>query len=239
MATFIGGNLLMLKTPFVGHEPRNFTALFLICCACSILMLLNAWLLVDEPKDKRLFKEFFPAPEENSGDDKVVVEGDGPKKVVTMVSKEEEKKSPKNVEKKEERPLRILFDLNNMKDMFRTFVKPRPYHVRLHLILIIFASMTVLLAYIGPAMFLYQYVQKVFSWNSSQYSNYSTITSAINIASMFILAPLCLKVKALQINCLFNQLILLTSLGIQTVRPDRGTDQPSYDADAECDSHAE
>ena len=202
-------------------------------------MLLNAWLLVDEPKDKRLFKEFFPAPEENSGDDKVVVEGDGPKKVVTMVSKEEEKKSPKNVEKKEERPLRILFDLNNMKDMFRTFVKPRPYHVRLHLILIIFASMTVLLAYIGPAMFLYQYVQKVFSWNSSQYSNYSTITSAINIASMFILAPLCLKVKALQINCLFNQLILSTSPGIQTVRPDRGTDQPSYDADAKCDSHAE
>lgn len=179
----------MLKTPFVGHEPRNFTSLFLICCACSILAFLNAWLLIDEPKDKRLFEKFFPVPVD--GDDKV--KGDGPKEVV-MGTREEEKPRPEVEE--EVNPLRILFDLNNMKDMFRTFVKPRLYHVRLHLILIIFASMTVLLAYIGPAMFLYQYVEKVFSWNSSQYSNYSTITSVINILSMFTLAPLVLKVSA-------------------------------------------
>lgn len=180
----------MLKTPFLGHEPRNFTALFLICCACSILMLLNALLLVDEPKDKRLFKKFFPAPAETINDEKDRV----PQKVI--VKKDKLASSDKEVS-----PIKLLFDVNNVKEMFRTFLKPRRHNVRFHLILLIIASMTILLAYIGPAVFLYQYVEKVFNWNSSQYSNYTTVTSTINILSMFTLAPLVLKVS---IFCLTN-----------------------------------
>jgi len=47
----------------------------------------------------------------------------------------------------------------------------------------------------GPMVFMFQYVQRVFNWNSSTYSNYTTIGGVINVTTMFLLPPLLVKVN--------------------------------------------
>lgn len=173
IGTPLAGNLLPLSSPFA-HELRNTTTLFLICCACSILMLLISIFLVDEDKDAALFQVHFPS-EEN-------------KKNLEMVKK-------KYDEAKGKHPLGILFNVRNALDMFSTFTKPRRHNIRLHIFLVVASSMTLLLAYMGPSVFLFPYVQKVFNWNSANYSNYMTMGSIINIVSTALLMPLLVKVS--------------------------------------------
>ena len=143
-------------------------------------MILISLLLVDEQKDTKLFNLYFPS-------DSPV----GQKKFHAINKKvdSEEANNSKSA-------LAILFDVNNVKDMFHTFTKPRQHNIRLHIVLLVLASMTYLLAYLGPGVFMYQYVQKTFSWNSSQYSNYVTVTSIVNILSMFLIAPVLINVSA-------------------------------------------
>ena len=153
-------------------------------------------LLVDEDKDKQLFSEYFHKMSQTI-DDQIT----GSEK--TNISEERSKVDTDTVEKidrateQNQSILRLLFDFQNVKDMFHTFNKPRPYNQRLHVILLVIVSMFLLLAYMGPNVFMYQYVQKVYNWNSATYSNYVTVTALVNIITTFLFTPVIIKVDLL------------------------------------------
>ena len=103
-------------------------------------------------------------------------------------------------------PIKLLFDMNNVKDMFRTCFKKRPEKARLQLWLLFLSTACYLLTHVGPYLFLFSFVQKVYNWNSGVYSDWLAINNIINGVVTFVFAPIFIKVirisNLLEITCM-------------------------------------
>lgn len=132
------------------------------------------YFFVNEKRDKRLFHLYFPepstdSPHENGKEEAIPVEtGSG--------------------------MTRQFFDLGNVREMFRALTKKRSYQVRLQVLLLFAALLLYLIAYFGPPVFLFQYTQRVFQWDSQQYSTYFSLGCVVNIISTFLWVPILLRV---------------------------------------------
>lgn len=186
-ATAAGGNLLDLTPIFPSRDPRNYIAIFSISIACSLLFLLIALFTVDTEKDKAFFDLWFPKKFTETL----------PLKTTHFSSKEKQKTLLVNETAVESRsPIKIFLDLTNIKEMFQTFTKARPHNIRMQIVLLLISKTISQLASWGPTTFMFQFVQKVYSWNSSQYSNYLTGSYLINIITTFIFAPVIINVSS-------------------------------------------
>ena len=174
IATTISGNMLDLRSPFVGRELRNYTTIFLIGIICAFISLLISLFLVDEEKERKLFVKYFPHD-----------------KTIECKNQIDLNQFPGEAS---DEILNNLFNLQNVRDMFRTFIRPRKHGIRLQMFLLILSTITIMVAYLGTSVFLYQYIQKVFAWSPASYSNYVTAASVINIITTMILAPIFVKV---------------------------------------------
>jgi hypothetical protein len=96
-------------------------------------------------------------------------------------------------------PLKLLFNLNNVKEMFKTCLKRRDNYVRLQIWLLFLSMACFLLSHIGPIFFLYQFAQKVYLWNSEEYSNASALGNVANALATIFIAPILIKVNKLQL----------------------------------------
>ncbi|KAI2797799.1 hypothetical protein BLOT_015219 [Blomia tropicalis] len=214
IGTAISGHMLDMHTPFIEHEPRNYTTIFLIGAGCAFISFLIALLLVDEEKDKILFRKYFPKSETNDE----IVKKDPCTEMKPSDTKLIDTKPSTGL-------INSLFTFQNVRDMIQTFVRPRPYGIRLQMFCLIFSTVTIMIAYMGPSVFLYQYLQKVFAWGPADYSNYVTFNSLINIFTTLIFAPIFLKVfKFADLTCsliafhmlLIQNLVRLLSLSVWT-----------------------
>lgn len=187
LAIALGGNLLDLKSLLPEHEPRNYSTVFLLSIVASFLYLLAAVFLVTEEKDKALFEEHFPREAHlrisfkmplNKSEDEI-------DRVQDLDDNIGQKQSA----------WAIFFDLRNVKEMITTFTKDRPFGIRTQLILLFISKVICQFATFGPNIFMYQYSQRVFSWNVSQYSNYISFSNLINIVSTFALGPVIIHVR--------------------------------------------
>ena len=187
---------------------RNYITIFLIGAVCAILSTLISILLIDEEKDTEMFEFYFPDPTEVEDSEKESQPSHHHSKIVAGPQTE------KNTQQKS--ALKILFDLHNVREMVHTFVRPRPHHIRRHIIMLVFAALALLVAYVGPAVFLYQYVQKLYAWNSATYANYTSLGAALNIITSFAISPLLLNVSHTCSTILNTQSNFLSSLiGVQ------------------------
>lgn len=185
LAIALGGNLLDLRPLLPEREPRNYSTVFLLSIASSFVYLLAAVFLVKEEKDKALFEEHFPKEAHHRISFKMPQSKNEVDDDQDFDDQNDQQKSA----------WAIFFDFRNAKEMITTFTKDRPFGIRTQLILLLISKVICQFATYGPNIFLYQYVQKVFSWNVSQYSNYISLSNLINIVSTFALGPVIIHVS--------------------------------------------
>jgi hypothetical protein len=109
-------------------------------------------------------------------------------------------------------PLKLLFNWNNVMEMFRTCLKRRDNYVRLQIWLLFLSMLCYLVSHIGPMMFLYQFAQKVYLWNPEEYSNASALGHVVNALATIFIASILIKVNKLQIYYLSSYLNGLSHL---------------------------
>lgn len=173
------------------YELRNYSINFIISIGASVLGLINA-LLINEKKDKQLFEKYFPPPViEFQNDDE-----DNRPRVFSISSIQS--LPPSLMHKGEEENKHIMkqfFDLKNIHEMYKTYSRERPFGIRLQILLLMISMVMFLLSYSGPSVFLYQYVQKLFNWDSQKYALYYAMSTTINLITTFVFTPIIIRVS--------------------------------------------
>ena len=78
-----------------------------------------------------------------------------------------------------------LFDLENVRQTFACFCKPRSNHVRLQIYLLFLTMFAQLLVFYGLAAVLLQFTERVYFWDAQKYS---TVSAASGVVSTGIMA---------------------------------------------------
>lgn len=95
---------------------------------------------------------------------------------------------------KKKHPLKLLFDVNNIKDIIKTCLKPRENRVRAQIWLLFVSMVIYLLSHLGPSQILFQFAQKVYHWESAKYSYASSLGNVFTCIAMTTVAPILVKV---------------------------------------------
>ncbi|CAG2118473.1 unnamed protein product, partial [Medioppia subpectinata] len=186
LGIYMGGLVLNTGTVFTGADHLyNYSGVFAIIAATYLLALLWTVYMVDEENDIKQWIHLFSKGSDTES---------GPDIQQTFIKN----KLQTFEANKDKNPLKLLLNVNNVKQMFATCVKRRPNYVRLQIWLLFLSMACCLIAHIGPMIFYYQFSQKVYAWDSKVYSNANAIASiAITLGTM-IIAPILLKVFKLK-----------------------------------------
>ena len=179
LGTYLGGKVLNTTPLMNGGQLYNYTAIYAIVGITSLVMLIWTIFMVDERRDTIEWHKRFDESNLDS-DSKVVLPSDKLSRFDSF---------------KGTHPLKLLFKLDNVREMFRTCFKKRPGTVRLQLWLLLVVMIFFMISHIGPIIFLYSFTQKIYGWNSETYSNASVIEKIVNTLVTFISAPILIRVR--------------------------------------------
>ena len=174
LATFTSGQLIN-KRPVGGNgQIHNYCILFIISSVLTFVAFVWALFLMDEEKDRMRFELKFGKQKDN-------------------ISKEAVPQM-KTQESDGRHPLRLLFDLQNVKQIIITFIKSRPNYVRLQILLITGALFCNLFIILSPSSFLFQFVEKIYNWDAKTYSSVISFGQVVNTLVIICVSPLLIKV---------------------------------------------
>ena len=91
-------------------------------------------------------------------------------------------------------PLRLLFDLNNIRQMVGTYVKKRPNRVRPQLVLLTLALFCNWFVVYGPLTFQFQFAERVYNWSASTYNYVTAVGQVSSSVIIMVISPLLIKV---------------------------------------------
>ena len=98
---------------------------------------------------------------------------------------------PKKIEEQDpSKKKRKTFSPYHIVDSFKTALKWRPNHKRIYLWVYLIVLMSITLPWYGEGVIGYNYVRTRYNWEVQNYSDFTTITSAIGIASDAIFIPI-------------------------------------------------
>ena len=92
-------------------------------------------------------------------------------------------------------PLKLLFDLNNVKLMVVAFIKKRPHNVRAQILLLCVALFNYMFIQSAPHIFLFQFTQKIYNWDVKTFSYMSSIGLFVNSFVAIVIGPVLIKAK--------------------------------------------
>jgi len=190
LGTYIGGKVLNTSPIFENGQLHNYALVFMIGGLANLLALFWSAYFINESNDILQFNLRFNRKTniEMNTINTININDEHNKNENTMNEAIEQKNT-----------FKLLFKFNNIKDMFSTCLKKRDNYVRLQIWLLFVAIIFNLLSSIGPMMFLYQFVQKVYSWNSETYSNASALGNILNALATLIIVPILIKVNSLSL----------------------------------------
>ncbi|XP_054157504.1 uncharacterized protein LOC128955852 [Oppia nitens] len=203
LGTYIGGLVLNMKPIFKTGQLHNYTGVFTIAGVMYLAILIWTVIFVNEKRDINKWEQKFPShitesiTSDNNTDD-----------IVNSKLKTFD-------EYKHIKPIKLLFDLKNAKEMWRTCSRKRHNHLRLQIWLLFLSFACFIIAHVGPIIFMFQFTQKVYGWDSQTYSTWSAITSGTGALATFIIAPLLLKI--LKISDITLSLVGLVSYFLQNI----------------------
>ncbi|CAG2176864.1 unnamed protein product, partial [Oppiella nova] len=182
LGTYVAG-LILNTDPWIKGKGQlhNYSASFALGGMCFIVALIFAIFFIDEKRDIKDWEKRFNAvsdPEKDS---------------IVSVDDRVHQKLKKFEDNKHIHPMKLLFNTNNVKEMWRTCSKKRDKRVRRQIWLLFLADAIYLLDHVGPFIFMYQFSQKVYSWDSSTYSNGSTIEKISSSVATMIFGAILLK----------------------------------------------
>ncbi|XP_054156892.1 proton-coupled folate transporter-like [Oppia nitens] len=183
LGTYLGGIVLNTTPMFSNGQLHNYSGVYAIAGVTYVLALCWTIFMVNEKRDIRLWEQRF----RNSCDDNDV-------EFETRV----ENKIKRYDDYRHIHPIKLLVNIKNVKEMWSTCAKPRANLVRIQIWLLFLSVSCYMLSHVGPIIFLFQFTQKVYSWNSQMYSNGSAISSFTIALATIIIAPVLIRVFKLK-----------------------------------------
>ncbi len=182
MGTFVGGQILGDGRKDTERQLYNYISVFIVSVCLQLGALFWVLFVINEKKNKLsevsiVRREVFEASSAESINSDVIIE-----------QPEDRLRIAKFLEH-----LKQLFDLNNVRDILYTCIKPRPNNARAQIWLLFLSIVCVLLSYLGGMLILWQYVEKLFSWSAKYYSNVNSLVSVFTILSLAIIIPVFVK----------------------------------------------
>jgi hypothetical protein len=130
-----------MMTPVGGNgQLHNYGLIFFICSVGTFLAFLWALFAIDQQHDSKEFEDNFGEKSSNS------------KKDLKIENSLEVKQNP----------IKLLFNLRNVKEIFMTCIKKRDNYVRAQIWLIIISLFCHLFVIMSPMSFLFQFVEKIY-----------------------------------------------------------------------------
>lgn len=147
-------------------QVHNYGIQFALCAVLSFIAFLWCVFMIDEEEDKAMFeKKFNELPVKGAGYDST------------------------------EHPMKLLFDLKNVKLMVSTFVKKRSYNVRSQILIVCLALFNYMFIRYAPFTFLFQFTEKLYNWDAEVYSDMSSLGLIVNGVVAIVLGPLLINVS--------------------------------------------
>ncbi|CAG2101156.1 unnamed protein product [Medioppia subpectinata] len=184
LGSYVGGLVLNTTPLFSTGQLHNYSAVFIIGGVAFALALIWILYMVDERRDVGEWERRFNRLSDTETDEEV--------------AERVRQKLQKYDDNQDIHPIKLLLNLSNAREMWRTCSKRRDGWTRLQIWLLFLSMACYLMSNIGPVFFLYQFSQKVYNWDSKTYSDVTAIAHiAITLATM-IFAPILLKVLKLK-----------------------------------------
>jgi PCFT/HCP family folate transporter-like MFS transporter 1/3 len=105
------------------------------------------------------------------------------------------RENKKNEEEKRH-PIRMLFDLSNMKEMYFCAIKKRPNKVRKQIWLLYGIMIITIISYRANSIN-FQFVQKIYYWDAEFYASISSISMIVHTIATLTIVPFLIKVVKL------------------------------------------
>jgi len=94
-------------------------------------------------------------------------------------------------------PLRLLLDMKNVRDILMLCIGCRADFVRAQIWLVFLANFCKYFILMASQAFLFQFVEKVYDWDSKTFSQYQSLSYIINSISVMLLTTVLIKVRIL------------------------------------------
>ena len=209
----VGGFLLVQKPLFHTGEIRNFTVVFIVDMVILLLAFLWLVFMLSERNVRELELEISKHSEKGTA---------------------AEIKTNTNRDDPDIHPIKLLFDFENVKSMFRTVLKKRAKRVRLQLLLIILSLFIFLIHVMGKfklklklfslIQYLFhqaaidiqgQFMQKVYLWSPDWSAYMNSIAHALSSIAILVVVPTLTKViKISDVNLSLVGFIALLTLNL-------------------------
>jgi hypothetical protein len=163
-----------MMTPVGGNgQLHNYGLIFFICSVGSFIAFLWTLFAIDQQQDSKAFEDNFGEKSSNS------------KKDLKIENSLEVKQNP----------IKLLFNLRNVKEIVMTCIKKRDNYVRAQIWLIILSLFCHLFVVMSPMSFLFQFVEKIYEWNAEKYSYISSLGTISHTMVMMTITPIFIKVS--------------------------------------------
>jgi hypothetical protein len=163
-------------SPIGGNgQLHNYALIFTISTIGFLISFLWIIFVINENRDKKMFD--FEFGDRNN------------------VNQELEREKTSEKITKKVNPLKLLFNLNNVKDIVRTCIKKRDNRVRLQIWLIFFTMLCNTFENSSPGVFQFQFVEKVYYWNAQTYGYFSAIGTVSHTFFTITCAPILIHVN--------------------------------------------
>ncbi|CAG2174358.1 unnamed protein product, partial [Oppiella nova] len=210
LGVFLSGKLINLSPVGGNGQLHNTGLIFFISSCVAFLAFIWSVFAINQQNDKQLFEKYFSehlglidtedttsGAESNDNNNKSSDNNNNDRKEL------ENKKQ--NIGNETKHPLRLLFDINNAKDIVTTCTKKRPNYVRAQIWLIIGAMFCGYFIAAAPGAFFFQFIEKVYYWDASTFTQISSMGMIVNSIIIIFLTPLLIKV--LKLNEMFLAII--------------------------------
>ncbi|CAG2167426.1 unnamed protein product [Oppiella nova] len=176
LGVYTSGKLIN-NTPLGGNgQLHNYGLIFSISSFGAFVAFLWAVFVINQENDKNLFRQHF-------GDCKGLLD-----------HQNGDQSSEYNANTEYIHPLRLLFNINNVREIAITFAKKRPNYVRAQIWLAIGGMFWCYFIWTAPAAFLFQFVEKIYHWDAPVYTELSSIGMIANSVVIIFITPLLIKV---------------------------------------------
>jgi hypothetical protein len=152
---------------------HNYGLIFFICSVGSFLAFLWALFAIDQQHDSEAFEDNFGEKSSNSKKNREI----------------------ENSSEVKQNPIKLLFNIRNVKEIFMTCIKKRDNYVRAQIWLLILSAFCVLFIVMSPMSFLFQFVEKMYEWDAEKYSYVNSVGTITHTVITMTVTPIFIKVS--------------------------------------------
>ncbi|CAG2102357.1 unnamed protein product [Medioppia subpectinata] len=217
LGVFVGGQMINL-TPVLGNgQVHNYGLIFFVSSCGMIGAFLWTAFFIDQQQNKQNFEKYFG---DNNVENKPEI---SPKSVEIPGEKSDENSGAiindetvdLPVADRAKHPIRLLLDYKNIVVIIMSCFKRRHNRATTKIWLVIIANFCLYMIRTGNSTFLFQFVEKIYHWDAKEYSQFQSMSLAINSISVILMTYVFIKI--LKLHDMWLAIIGFTSVLLQNL----------------------